>query len=124
MVGTLTLAAFFLGRFVLGLPGQEAAAANTMAFATLTFSQLVHAFNVRSERESLWRLGLFSNRALKRAFFASMLPQLAVLCLPLLQRVFSVCPMTGTQWLAVLALSLLPLPICEGEKWWRRQTER
>ena len=124
MVGTLTLAAFFLGRFVLGLPGQEAAAANTMAFATLTFSQLVHAFNVRSERESLWRLGLFSNRALKRAFFASRLPQLAVLCLPLLQRVFSVCPMTGTQWLAVLALSLLPLPICEGEKWWRRQTER
>ena len=124
MVGTLTLAAFFLGRFVLGLPGQEAAAANTMAFATLTFSQLVHAFNVRSERESLWRLGLFSNRALKRAFFASMLPQLAVLCLPLLQSVFSVCPMTGTQWLAVLALSLLPLPICEGEKWWRRQTER
>lgn len=120
MVGTLTLAAFFLGRFVLGLPGQENAAANTMAFATLTFSQLVHSLNVRSERESLLTIGLFSNQALRRALAATVLPQIVVLSFAPLQKVFSVVPMTGSQWLAVLLLSGLPFVICELEKAWRR----
>ena len=57
MVGGLTLLAYFLGLTRLGLPGQEGAAANTMAFATLTLSQLFHAFNVRAGDRSLGTSG-------------------------------------------------------------------
>ena len=116
MVGGLTLAAYFLGLTRLGLPGQEGAAANTMAFATLTLCQLFHAFNVRSEDRSLFAQGVFSNPAMNRAFLAGLAMQLSVLLVPPLQGVFSVAPMTTAQWLTVLALAMAPIPICEGAK--------
>ena len=52
MVGLLTLAAYWLGEYVLSDPTLADATANTMAFATLTFCQLFHAFDVRSETQS------------------------------------------------------------------------
>ena len=60
----------------------------TMVFTTLTLSQLVLAFAVRSERESLWRLGFFSNRALPLAVAFSAALQLTVVYATPLQRVF------------------------------------
>lgn len=121
MVGCLTLAAYFLGLTCLGAPGQEGAAANTMAFATLTMSQLFHAFNVRSEDRSLFSQGICSNPAMNRAFLTGLAMQLAVLAIPPLQEVFSVIPMSGLQWLAVLALAVAPVPVCEMEKALRRR---
>ncbi len=121
MVGALTLGAFFLGECVLALPGLEHATANTMAFATLTLCQLFHAFDVRSEHASLFHIGVFSNRAMNRAFLAGLAMQLAVLCLPPFMTIFSVVPMTAQQWGAVLGLSLAPLVLCEGEKALRRR---
>ena len=120
MVGGLTLAAYYLGLTRLSRPGLEGAAANTMAFATLTMCQLFHAFNVRSEEQSLFHMGPLSNPAMVRAFVTGMLLQLAVLLLPPLQGVFSVIPMDGEQWLAVLLLAAAPIPICEGAKVVRR----
>ncbi|OUQ76900.1 calcium-translocating P-type ATPase, PMCA-type [Flavonifractor sp. An100] len=116
MVGGLTLGAYFLGLRVLGEPGLEGAAANTMAFATLTLCQLFHAFNVRSEDRSLFVQGVLSNSAMNKAFLTGLAMQLAVLLLPPLQGVFSVCPMTGKQWLAVGLLAVAPVPICEVSK--------
>ncbi len=116
MVGLLTLAAWRLGWDLAARPGLEGATANTMAFATLTFSQLFHAFDVRSERQSLLTLGLTSNPAMVKAFLAGMALQLAVLCLPPLMDAFSVCPLTPRAWCAVLALSLAPVPVCELAK--------
>ena len=121
MVGALTLAAYFLGAFVLTGPGEAAERANTMAFATLTLSQLFHAFDVRSEHGSLLAIGVLSNPAMNRAFLAGLAMQGAVLLLPPLQQVFSVVPMGPAQWLAVLGLSILPVPVCEAVKW-RAQT--
>ena len=116
MVGGLTLAAYFLGFTRLGTPGMEGAAANTMAFATLTLCQLFHAFNVRSEDRSLFAQGVFSNPAMNRAFLAGLIMQLSVLLIPPLQGVFSVTPMTPAQWCTVLALAFAPIPICEAAK--------
>ena len=116
LVGALTLMAWFLGEHVLGVPGSEHATANTMSFATLTLCQLFHAFDVRSDRHSLFRIGVLSNPAMNKAFLAGMAMELAVLCLPPLMGVFSVVAMTGKQWLAVLALSLMPPVVCEIEK--------
>ena len=116
MVGALTLGAYFLGAFVLGAGDGAWATANTMAFATLTFCQLFHAFNVRSEDRSLFALGVFSNPAMLRAFAAGAVMQLAVLCLPPLQAVFQTVAMTAAQWAAVLALALTPILVCELAK--------
>ena len=123
MVGGLTLTAYFLGFTWLAAPGMEGAAANTMAFATLTLCQLFHAFNVRSEDRSLFSQGVLSNPAMNRAFLAGLAMQLSVLLIPPLQGVFSVAPMTPAQWFAVLALAMAPIPICEWAKARRRREE-
>ena len=116
MVGVLTLAAYFLGLYVLGEGTSAGAAANTMAFATLTLCQLFHAFDVRSEHASLLHIGIFSNPAMNRAFLIGLAMQLGVLCIPPLQQIFSTVPMTGPQWGAVLSLAAAPLVVCEITK--------
>ena len=116
MVGGLTLAAYFLGFTHLAAPGMEGAVANTMAFSTLTLSQLFHAFNVRSEDRSIFAQGALSNPAMNRAFLAGLALQLSVLLIPPLQGVFSVVPMDFAQWLTVLVLAAAPVPICECAK--------
>ena len=111
MVGGLTLGAYFLG-----LRSGSLAAASTMAFATLTLSQLFHAYNVRSETASLFTLGVTSNRAMNRAFLIGLALQLAVLLLPPLQGIFATVPLTGPQWMAVLGLAASPIAVCEVTK--------
>jgi len=124
MVGGVTLAAFLLGWFYLGAAETAAATANTMAFATLTMTQLFHAFNVRSEERSLFSMGVLSNPAMNRAFLVGMGLQLAVLLVPPLQGVFSVIPMTAAQWTAVLLLVLVPIPLCELFKYYLRKSRK
>ncbi len=113
MVGFLTLAAYFLGDYVLSDPAGADAVANTMAFATLTLCQLFHAYNVRSETASIFELGVFSNKAMNKAFLVGLAMQLAVLLVPPLQAVFSTVPMTPLQWMTVLALAVTPIAVCE-----------
>lgn len=122
MVGLLTLAAYMLGEHVLGTPGAADGVANTMAFATLTMCQLFHAFDVRSEHHSLLHIGIFSNKAMNKAFLVGMAMQLAVLCLPPLQLVFDTVPLDAAEWACVLALAVAPVVICEiGKRWGRRE---
>ena len=116
MVGGLTLAAYGLGVYFTG----DYAVANTMAFATLTLSQLFHAFDVRSEDRSLFQIGVFSNKAMNEAFLIGLAMQMSVLCLPPLQKIFSVVFLTPIQWLVVLALAIAPIVICETGKLLRR----
>ena len=120
MVGLLTLAAYWLGEYVLSDPALADATANTMAFATLTFCQLFHAFDVRSETQSIARLGLLSNPAMNKAFLVGMGLQLIVLLAPPFQAIFQVCALNAVEWLVVLGLSLIPLAVCEIEKAVRR----
>ena len=124
MVGLLTLAAYFLGEYVLSDPGMASATANTMAFATLTLCQLFHAFDVRSEEGSLFEIGVFSNPAMNKAFLAGLAMQVSVLCLPPLQMVFRTVPLGLTEWLTVLALAMAPLAVCETAKALRRAGKR
>lgn len=116
LVGGITLLAYGLGFHLTG----TFAVANTMAFATLTFSQLFHAFDVRSETTPLFRLGVLSNKAMNKAFLAGAALQAAVLLAPPLQGVFAVVPMDLAQWGIVLGLALTPLVVCEIEKALRR----
>ena len=112
LVGGITLLAYGLGFHLTG----TFAVANTMAFATLTFSQLFHAFDVRSETTPLFRLGVLSNKAMNKAFLTGAALQAAVLLAPPLQGAFSVVAMALEQWGMVLALALTPLVVCEAAK--------
>ena len=123
MVGLLTLGAYFLGEYVLSDPGEAYQAANTMAFATLTLCQLFHAFDVRSEAQSLFHIGVFSNPAMNKAFLVGLGLQLSVLCFPPFQAVFQTVPLNPLEWAVVLTLSVTPVVVCELAKALRRKTE-
>ena len=107
----ITLLAYGLGFHL----ARTHAAASTMAFATLTLSQLFHAFDVRSEDTPLFRLGWFSNPAMNRAFLAGR-PSGGGAAGPAPSGAFSVVPLALEQWGMVLALALTPLVVCEAAK--------
>ena len=112
MVGILTLAAYAIGYHGFKNP----AAANTMAFATLTFSQLFHAFDVRSEDQSIFKLGITTNPAMNKAFLVGLVLQLIVLLVPFVMSIFEVVYLNAWEYLAVLVLSLIPVIVSEIEK--------
>ena len=115
LVGALALLAYTLGRVFFDADPAQPVLGRTMAFCVLSLSQLVHSFNMRSER-SVVGLGLFSNRKLVLACgFCALLMVSVVLCPPL-AALFRTVPLTGFQWLLVAALSLCPLAVVEGEK--------
>ena len=107
MIGALTLVAYALGRQTGNIKLAE-----TMAFATMAFSELVHAFNTRSTH-SLFRIGLHTNLWMIGAFVLSSALLIVPLCWPLAQGVFHVVTMTADTWWIVIALSLAPLVIME-----------
>jgi Ca2+-transporting ATPase len=91
-------------------------AANTTAVATLTFSQLFHAFDVRSEDQSIFKLGITTNPAMNKAFLVGLVLQLIVLLVPPIMSIFDVVYLNAWEYVAVLGLSLVPVIISEIEK--------
>jgi P-type Ca2+ transporter type 2C len=83
--------------------------ARTAAFVVLSVSQLFHAFNCRSVRESLFKIGVFSNPQLIAATGVSFLLQMVVVYVPFLQRIFKTVPLGGFDWAFVLGVSSFPL---------------
>ena len=120
LVGIITLAAYLIGEFVF----LNEAAANTMAFATLVFCELTRAFAVRSEDESIFKIGILSNPTMNKAFVAGLVLQLVVLLVPFLQPVFHIVPLNGGEWATVVGLSLVPLIVSELAKVIRRAGKR
>jgi Ca2+-transporting ATPase len=116
LVGFITLAAFWLGEYVLSDPLTADGTANTMAFATLVFGELTRAFAVRSESRSIFSIGIFSNSAMNKAFAVSLAMQLAVLFIPFLQPIFDITALSALEWTVVVALSLIPLAVSEITK--------
>lgn len=116
MVGILTLLAFCIGcRFdFASLANPEVAmTAQTMAFAVLAMSELVHAYNVRSNKESIFKLKFKTNMVLVLATLVSLLLMIVVLGIPALQGMFEVAELSLTNWIWVILLSLAPLTIVE-----------
>lgn len=120
LVGAVTLAAYLLGEYVMSDPAVADATASTMAFATLVFCELTRAFAVRSEYQSVFRIGLLTNRTMNKAFLIGLLLQLAVLLTPPLQPIFHVVSLTAAEWLLVIGMSLLPLIVSEITKIFKR----
>lgn len=102
MFTTITLLAFYLGKTI----GGDILSARTMAFMVLANSQLVHSFNMRSQR-SLKEIGAFSNKSLNIATLISFVFMLVVL-FPL-HELFQVVILSPKLYLYAGILSLVPL---------------
>ncbi len=89
----------------------------TVVFTVLTVSQLFHSLAVRSEIESLFRIGLFSNLPMLGAVILTLLLQLAVIYVPALNGIFYTQPLPMFDLAVCLALSSLVLFAVEIEKW-------
>ncbi len=89
----------------------------TMVFSVLTFSQLVHALVIRSDRVSLWSLGLMSNPYLLGVVVLSVGLQLSVIYLPGLQTIFHTTALPPTELAVCFTLPLVVLLAVEIEKW-------
>ncbi len=98
-IGLGTLLVFSLGVW---LGDGRLTTARTMAFATLVFSQLFHVFDCKSERYSLFQVGIFSNPFLVIAVACSVTMQLSVIYLPFFQPIFKTVPLNAFHWLIVL----------------------
>lgn len=114
LIGALSLLSFSIGRAFFD-SGTVPSVGRTMAFAVLSLSQLVHAFNVRSER-SLFETGFFSNFKMVLSFFVCLFLQVSVIAFPPLSALFKTVPLNSRQWLIVALLSLIPLIAVELEK--------
>ena len=93
----------------------------TMVFTVLTFSQLAHVLAIRSESESLWQQGMFSNPALMGAVLLTVMLQLLVIYLPVLNPIFNTQPLSPSELLICILLSSIVLLAVEIEKWLRRR---
>jgi P-type Ca2+ transporter type 2C len=89
----------------------------TMVFTTLTFAQLAHVMAIRSERESLFTIGVFSNLYLIGTILLTILLQLATIYLPVLQPIFKTQPLSLTELIICCALSSIIFVAVEIEKW-------
>ncbi len=93
----------------------------TMAFTVLSLSQLFHAFNQRSNTESIFSTGNGHNMSLVLAMLASFGIILIVLFVPFMRNIFSLTVLNYTEWLITLLLSLLPLVLVEITKFIKRK---
>jgi Ca2+-transporting ATPase len=109
LIGAFTIIAFYVGAYWSGSVEQG----RTMAFATLSLSQLFHVFNFRSVKDSIFEKGLILNKFLIGASIFSGLIQLAVMFIPVFQPVFKVVPLDFNHWLIIFVLTASVIPLVE-----------
>lgn len=101
IIGFGTLSVFAIALFI----GVDMLGARTMALTTLVFSQLFHVFECKSESRGIFEVGIFSNPYLVAAVATSIIMQLAVIYLPVLQPIFKTTALAGWQWGLILAVA-------------------
>jgi len=103
-----------LGVFFLELrEGADATRARTVAFTTIVFFELFLVFAMRSPRQTIWQIGLFTNTKLILAVLASMALQVAVIYTPFLHAVFETEPLTLLDWLETVLISFTAFAFVE-----------
>ena len=120
MIGLLTLGAFMLGLATttqpidgLTLDESKIEVGQTMAFITLAMSELVHVFNVRNNKKSVFKTKVFNNSKLLWAVLASALLMMVILFVPALRNIFSIPVLPTQNIIELVALIFAPLVIVE-----------
>ncbi len=109
----VTLTAYLIG---IQLFSKSALIPGTMAFVTLSFSELIRAYTARSERYPLIKIGIFSNRLMNYAVLTSLALLIVVIYIPFLQPIFNTTTLTWAQWQYILPLIFIPSLAAEASK--------
>ena len=114
MIGLLTLAAFVLGLATenVSVP-EKIAIGETMAFTVLALSELVHVFNIRNNKESIFKTNPFNNGKLILAIVVSATLMITVLVVPALRDIFGIAVLPLHKLEETIALVFAPLLIVE-----------
>ena len=119
-ITAVSLVAFRIGAQYFG----SADDARTMAFVTLSGCQILRAYTNRSERASVFSLGVFSNRWMQYAALSSTVLMLAVVYVPGLNTVFNAIPLSLAHWARLAPLLVIPAVVDELAKLALRSRER
>ena len=131
MIGGLTLAAFMIGLGTthepigdLSLEESKIEVGQTMAFVTLALSELVHVFNVRNNKVSVFKTGIKGNSKLIWATLASTALMLVILFIPALRNIFSIPILPTENIIELIGLIIAPLIIVELFKLFKINTAK
>ncbi len=93
----------------------------TMIFTSLAFMQVFQALASRSDKESLFKMGLLSNPLLAGMALLVVVLQLMVLYIPFLNKFFEVIPLSGCDLSIAAGAGVVVFVVMELEKWWKRK---
>lgn len=110
LIGALTLIAFQIG---IHMYSGSLVHAQTMAFMTMSIAELIHSLNMRNQKKSIFKVGLFTNKLLILSILAGVALQVSLLYIPALSRVFTVYPLNLQDWKWIILLSIMPLILNE-----------
>lgn len=120
MIGLLTLVAFMIGLATtketingLSLDESKIEVGQTMAFITLAMSELVHVFNIRDNKKSIFKAKIFNNSKLIWAILASAALMFVILVIPALRHIFSIPILPTGNILELVLLVFAPIVIVE-----------
>jgi Ca2+-transporting ATPase len=118
LLQTIAITAVTLGAFAIGLvfDPEHAEFAQTMAFVTLSISELFRAYTARSEFYPLLKIGVFKNKIMNWAVLGSLVLIILVVYVPFLQPIFNTAPLGVAQWLEILPLVMIPSVAAEVTK--------
>jgi len=112
---------FLMGMVTLGVQAwalsEEIKHWQTIAFTVLCFSQMGHVLAIRSENESLFKIGLFSNKALLGALILTVVLQFTIIYIPFFNDVFKTQPLSVFELTVTLITSSIVFWAVEIEKW-------
>ena len=122
MIGLITLAAFLIG--ISTEAENRVEIGQTMAFTVLAFSELVHVFNIRNNKKSIFKTNPFKNKMLLLAILVSACLMLVILFVPALRNIFSIPILPTENILETIGLVFLPLLIVEIFKLFKINTSK
>jgi calcium-translocating P-type ATPase len=100
------------------------AEAQTMAVTTVILFQIFYLLNCRSLRDSIVKIGLFSNPSIFAGILALLAMQLAFIYVPFMNALFGSAGLNADAWMKSVLVAAIVLPVISAEKWLRRRTER
>ena len=131
MIGLLTLAAFMIGLATtttpidgLTLDESKIEVGQTMAFVTLALSELVHVFNIRNNKKSIFKIKVFNNSKLIWAVLGSAALMFIILAIPALRSIFSIPLLPVGNIIELVCLIFAPLLIVEIFKLFKINTTK
>ena len=127
LVTLLTIVAYIIGHSMeighFAMPHGVSEAGMTMAFLTMSMCEIFHAFNLRSQRKSVFSLKS-KNKILWAAMLGSLVLTTLLLEVPFLANAFGFSPLSLTEYCIAILLAVLVIPVVETVKFVQRKLSK